>query len=255
VPLVGPRAAARWDAAAAAGPEELSQKLEPYVRNALRWIVAKVGGVGAITIQFLLTVVIAAILYARGEMAASGVSSFFVRLAGPRARPAFLLAGQAIRGVALGVVLTALIQSVLGGIGLGVAGVPLPGMLTAVMFLLSVAQVGPGLVLVPAVIWTYWTSDSAWMPTALLIWSIFVGTIDNFIRPILIQRGGDLPLLIVFSGVIGGLLTLGLVGIFVGPVVLAVTYTLLETWIRGADPEFGAPETQAQEATRRASPS
>jgi predicted PurR-regulated permease PerM len=75
------------------------------------------------------------------------------------------------------------------------------------------------------------------MPTLLLAWCLFVGTIDNILRPILIQRGGDLPLLIVFAGVIGGLLTLGLVGIFVGPVVLAVAYTLLQTWVREGDAE------------------
>jgi predicted PurR-regulated permease PerM len=142
-----------------------------------------------------------------------------------------ILAAGAIRDVALGVVLTALVQSVLGGIGLAAAGVPLPGLLTALMFLLAIAQIGPAPVLIGAVVWVYATSDSAWVPAVLLVWSIGVGAMDNVLRPILIRRGGNLPLLIVFAGVIGGLLGFGLAGIFVGPVVLAVAYTLLKAWV------------------------
>lgn len=96
--------------------------------------------------------------------------------------------------------------------------------------MLCIAQLGPALVLLPAVGWMYWTGDSGWA-TALLVWSLIVGSLDNFLRPILIRKGADLPLLLIFAGVIGGMLGFGLIGIFVGPVVLAVTYTLLNAWI------------------------
>ena len=155
---------------------------------------------------------------------------FGARFAGKRGEDVVLLASRAIRGVALGVVVTALAQAVLGGLGLLVAGVPFAGVLTAVMFMLCLAQVGPMLVLIPATIWLYWTGDNGW-GTLLVIWTLFVGTLDNFLRPVLIKQGADLPLLLIFAGVIGGLLSLGLLGIFVGPVVLAVSYTLLEAWI------------------------
>jgi len=181
-------------------------------------------------VQFLLTIVIAAIMYANGERAAAGVRSFGRRLAGPRGEDSFRLAGQAIRGVALGVVVTAIAQSVAGGIGLAVAGVPFAAILTAVMFMLAIAQLGPVLVLAPAVIWVYWSGSTGW-GTFLLIWTVAVGAMDNFLRPILIKRGADLPLLLIFAGVIGGLMAFGLIGIFVGPVVLAVGYTLLEAWV------------------------
>ncbi len=149
-----------------------------------------------------------------------------------------MLAGQAIRGVALGVGVTALVQAGLGGIGLAIAGVPFAGLLTAVMLLLCIAQLGPMLVLIPAVVWLYWSGDTGW-GTFLLVWSLVVGTMDNFLRPVLIKRGADLPLLLIFAGVIGGLLAFGLVGIFVGPVVLAVAYTLLGAWMDsgGSHPE------------------
>ena len=141
-----------------------------------------------------------------------------------------VLAGQAIRGVALGVVVTALVQSILGGIGLVIVGVPFAGVLTAIMFALCIVQLGPFLVLIGATIWAYTTLGSGW-GTFMLVWTMVVGTMDNFLRPLLIRRGADLPLLLIFAGVIGGLIAFGIVGIFVGPVVLAVAYTLLDSWI------------------------
>jgi predicted PurR-regulated permease PerM len=98
------------------------------------------------------------------------------------------------------------------------------------MFMLAIAQLGPTLVLAPAVVWVYWSGSTGW-GTFLLIWTVAVGAMDNFLRPILIKRGADLPLLLIFAGVIGGLMAFGLIGIFVGPVVLAVGYTLLEAWV------------------------
>jgi predicted PurR-regulated permease PerM len=127
-------------------------------------------------------------------------------------------------------VLVALGQAVLGGVGLAVAGVPFSLLLTVLMFLFGVVQVGVVPVLILAVAWLYWQGSTGWA-TALLFWTFFVGTIDNVIRPILIQKGARLPLLLVIAGVIGGLVSFGLVGIFVGPVVLGVSYMLLEAWL------------------------
>ena len=132
--------------------------------------------------------------------------------------------------MALGVGITALVQSILGGIGLAIAGLPLVAVLTALMFMFCIAQLGPGLVLVPAVIWLFWSDSTGW-GTFLLVWTVIVTSLDNFLRPILIRKGADLPLLLILAGVIGGLLAFGLVGIFVGPVVLAVAYTLLQAWV------------------------
>jgi predicted PurR-regulated permease PerM len=230
LPLVGGSATQVWQQVAAAGVEGLAAKAAPYLGNVTRWFVGQVGSVGLVLVQFLLTVLISAILYLRGERAAAIVRRFARRLAGPQGENAVQLAGQAIRGVALGVVVTALAQSVLGGLGLAIAGVPFAPILTAVMFLLAIAQIGAFLVLAPAVAWLYWSGSSGW-GTFLLAWTIVVGTMDNFVRPFLIKKGADLPLLLIFTGVIGGLMAFGLIGIFVGPVVLAVAYTLLEAWM------------------------
>jgi predicted PurR-regulated permease PerM len=193
-------------------------------------VLAQVGGIGGMLIQFLLVVIIAAILFSGGENAARMVRRFGGRLAGERGENSVVLAGQAIRGVALGVGVTAIVQTVLGGVGLALAGVPFASLLSAVMLMLCIAQLGPMLVLLPAVGWMYWMGDNGWA-TALLVWSLVVGNLDNFLRPMLIRRGADLPLLLIFAGVIGGMLSFGLIGIFVGPVVLAVTYTLTLAWI------------------------
>jgi predicted PurR-regulated permease PerM len=190
---------------------------------------------GALTLQFLLTVVIAAMMYAGGESLAAVVRRFGFKLGGQRGEDAVVLAGKAIRGVALGVGVTAFVQAVMGGIGLAIAGVPFAALLTAVMFMLCIVQVGPTLVLAPATIWVFWNGSTGW-GIFLLVWTVIVGTMDNFLRPILIRRGADLPLVLIFAGVIGGLLGFGLVGIFVGPVMLAVSYTLVDAWLRDVEP-------------------
>ena len=232
IPVVGAKAASTWRDIADSGPKELAQKILPYARDVAHWFALEVGSFGLMTAQFLLTVVISAILYAQGESAATGLIHFADRLAGQAGKSAVRLAGQAIRGVALGVVVTAVAQSLLAGIGLAVAGLPLAPVLTAIIFMLCVAQIGPAPVLIGAVAWLYWKDDTAWA-TALLVWSLLVGSMDNFLRPFLIKKGADLPLLLIFAGVIGGLLAFGLVGIFVGPLVLAVTYTLTGAWVAG----------------------
>lgn len=114
-------------------------------------------------------------------------------------------------------------------------GVPHPGLLTAVAFVLSIAQLGPFPVLIPAVIWMYSTGSFGWA-TALLVWSVPVGLLDNFLRPVLISRGVDLPILLIFAGVIGGLIAFGVIGLFVGPVILAVTYRSLQAWTGSGAP-------------------
>jgi predicted PurR-regulated permease PerM len=230
LPVVGARAADLWRYAAAAGFLEIGAKAAPYVGGVVKWFVAQVGGVGVLLVEFLLTVILAAAMYANGESASERIMRFGRRLAGERGENAVHLAGQTIRGVALGVVVTALVQAVFGGLGLLIAGVPFAGVLTGAMLLLAIAQIGVVPVLGAATAWLYWNDQTAW-GTFMLVWTIVAGTMDNFLRPILIKKGANLPLLLVFAGVIGGLLSFGLIGIFVGPVILAVADALLTTWI------------------------
>jgi len=236
IPMVGKKLAVSWQYYAALPPEELSAVLTPYAKNALGWFIAKAGSFGMMILQFLLTVIISAILYATGETAASGVRSFARRLAGAKGDETAVLAAMSVRGVALGVVLTAMIQSVLAGIGLAITGVPAVAILTAVMFMLCIAQVGPALVLILAIAWLFWKGDPFW-GGVLIAWSLPVLVLDNIIKPVLIKKGADLPLLLIFAGVIGGLLAFGIVGLFIGPVVLAVAHVLLKAWVSEGESE------------------
>ncbi len=231
IPLVGIRVSQAWQSASDAGMPAVLEKIRPYAGMVAQWFVGAAGGFGPVIVQFVLTVAVAAILYAAGERWAAWAIRFGRRLAADRGEEAIRLAGQAIRGVALGVVVTALIQTAIAAAGVYIAGVPFAGLLSAVMFMLCIAQVGPILVLLPAVIWMYMTGDPVWA-TVLLVFSIPAVVIDNIIRPILIRRGADLPLLLILSGVIGGLIAFGVIGIFIGPTVLAVGYTLLDAWMR-----------------------
>ncbi len=233
IPVAGEKVASLWREYADKGPEELAEIVKPYASRVTSWFVAEVGNFGLVSLQFLLTVAISAILYMTGEGAAHWVRRFGRRLAGERGDHVVRLAGQAVRGVALGVVVTAFVQAVLGGIGLALAGVPFAAVLTAVMFMLALAQIGAVPVLLGALGWLWWMGHTGWF-AALVVWTIVVGSLDNILRPVLIRKGADLPLLLIFAGVIGGLFAFGLLGLFVGPVLLAVGYTLLDAWVSEA---------------------
>ena len=230
IPLAGDKLAERWREFAALSTEERTAVAVPYAKAAVQWFMAQAGGIGMTTVQFLLTVILSMILFAKGHVVREGVLNFARRLAGRKGEEAAVLAGKAVRGVVLGVVVTALIQAAIGGVGLFVTGVPAAGLLAAVMVILCLAQVGPFLVLIPAVAWLYWSGQPG-RGTVLLVFLVVAGTIDNIVRPLLIRKGADLPILLIFAGVIGGLLAFGIIGLFIGPVMLAVTYTLLKEWV------------------------
>lgn len=245
VPLIGRAIATAWTKLQSQGAQELMSRLVPYAGVLTQWIASAAGGLGNIFLQFLLTTAIAAVMYASGERAAVYLVHFGRRLAGDRGEKAVYLAAQAIRSVALGVVVTAFAQSIIGGVGLAVVGMQFVGLLTALMFVLCLIQLGPALVLIPAVVWVYYSTDAFW-GTILVAFAIVAMTVDQFIRPILIRRGAALPMLLILSGVVGGLLAFGFLGIFVGPTVLAVAYTLLNAWIaEGKEPAPMAEESIA----------
>jgi len=233
VPLVGSRLFAAWRDVAG-HPDSLAARLAPHLGDATRWLAARAGGVGSTVVQFILAVIVSGVLYASGEAAARGVQRFLRRLAGERGENAAQLAAKAVRAVALGVVVTALAQTALAGVGLAITRVPHAGLLTAVTLVFCIAQVGPLLVMGSATIWLF-TSGATGRGVVLLVFTLVAVTLDNFLRPVLIKRGADLPLLLILSGVIGGLLGFGIVGLFVGPVVLAVTWTLVASWVADLD--------------------
>ena len=231
IPVAGSRISAYWNGLAQLDPAALRERLEPALRTVTAWLLGSAGSLLRLVLQVILTIVVTSLLYASGEQVAAAVRAFARRLGGDGAEALAVLAGNSARAVALGVVATAVLQALLTGIALALAGVPGAGLLAGAALVLCLAQIGPLVILAAAVAWLYWSQQTT-AATALLIASIGLVSMDNILKPILITRGANLPLLLVFVGVIGGMFSFGLIGIFIGPVVLAVGWTLLQNWVR-----------------------
>lgn len=235
LPLVGLRLAEGWRDAAS-GDAGLRARLGPAVQASGRWLFKQVGAVGGLFLQFLLVVVFTLVFYLNGETLDELSRRLADRIGGERALQARDQARQAVRAVALGVVLTALLQAGLALIGLLIAGAPLAILITFGCFLLAIAQFGAALPLLAVAGWLYWGQGEAGWAVFMAIWGlVVVGGVDNIIRPLLITRGMSMPMTLVFLGVIGGLLAYGLIGVFLGPTVVAIAYTLLLAWL--AEPQ------------------
>lgn len=234
LPLVGAKLSSVWRDVAASGDARISDRIAPHAEEIATWLFKQAGNPGKTIIDFLLTVIISGILYSTGDSVAQGLLRFVHRLAGDRGQDVAILAGKTIQGVALGVVVTAVIQSFAAGLGLFIAGVPAALLLATIMFVFCLAQLGPSLVLIPVVIWLFWSGSTGW-GIFLAVWTLLVAPIDTFLRPILIRKSVDIPTLLLFSGVIGGLVSLGIIGVFIGPVILAVTYSLFWDWIEDGE--------------------
>lgn len=156
------------------------------------------------------------------------------RVAGERAEYLLALAGSTVKGVVYGILGTALVQAVLAGFGFWMAGVPAPALLGLVTFFLSVVPGGPVIVWLPAAIWLYQGGSTGWA-IFVVIWGLLVvGMADNVIKPILIGKNSDMPLILVMLGILGGAFAFGFLGVFIGPTLLAVAYTVLHDWTIGA---------------------
>ena len=189
------------------GSWQLSARITPYAGDALRWLAAHLRGRRHV-LQFLLIVIISVILYMNGETAARGVRRFLTRLAGANGDRAAVLAAPTIRGVATAVIVTAIVQTTIAGAGLVLASIPAAGLLAAAVLIFNLAQLGPWFVMLPAVDGSS-IAGSLWGFVSL-VFTLVAGTIDSFLRPVLIRRGADLPVLLIFAGVIGVLSASGL---------------------------------------------
>jgi predicted PurR-regulated permease PerM len=240
VPLVGEDLAQLWnlyyqDLSA------LAKGALPYLKQLTDWLLAAGANLGQAVLQLLLSLFVLFFLYRDGHPVALRLRRIVNRLGGPRGRRLLEVAGTAMRSVVYGVLGAALAQGLLAIIGLGLAGVPGWLFLGMVATLLALIPIGLYmLVLLPAAGWLLATG-ATWQGGFLLAWSLLVvGNVDNFIRPVLISRGIHLPLPVVLLGVLGGLITMGLIGLFVGATLLAVFYTLIKEWSAAGDEDAPA---------------
>jgi predicted PurR-regulated permease PerM len=240
-PVIGSAIYSGW-LAASENVDETLARLAPQLRTASRWLLAVVGSVGVGILELIASVLIAGVMLVRSETRKNAISRFSERMAGQVQGPRLVeLANATVRSVVQGILGVAALQSLLAGAGFLVAGIPGAGLWAALVLVLAVVQI-PVLVamIAPVLIgFSMLGSTGAW---ALLIWCGAIGLVDNVLRPIFFSRGVKVPTLVIFMGAIGGMLTMGLVGLFLGAVVLALGFELLMAWLSESQ---SAPETGA----------
>ncbi|MDF2489060.1 MAG: lipoprotein [Pseudomonas sp.] len=231
MPLVGARLAALWDTLDQQGSALLAS-VKPYLGQVGNWLLARSAQIGGGILELTLSLVFVFFFYRDGPRLAAFVLRLLQRLIGDRAGYYLDLVAATVQRVVNGVIGTAAAQGLLALIGFLIAGVPGALVLGIVTFMLSLIPMGPPLAWAPATAWLVWKGDYG-MAVFLGVWGTFViSGVDNVLKPYLISRGGNLPLVIVLLGVFGGLLAFGFIGLFIGPTLLAVAYSLLLDWSR-----------------------
>jgi len=231
LPLIGRRLGAAWDRVVEA-QGNLRAVLEPYTANLEQVMIGAASALADSVVQVILSLVVATMFWTNGDGLVAMLHDALRRLGGPIAERALDVAAGAIRGVAYGVVGTAAIQAVLLAIGLAVVGVPGAAMLGFVALLLAISQIGaPLLVLIwGAAAWWLFAQDHQGWGLFMILWGLFVSTVDNFIKPWLIGFGIEMPMSLTILGVFGGFLAFGFLGLFIGPILIAIMFTLLQAW-------------------------
>ena len=231
-PLIGEPLHSFWNLASENIQAALKQ-IGPQIKAVGTWLLATAAGAGFGILQFVFAIIIAGVLMPCATSGDRTAHAIAARLAGVQRAGLVELAEKTIRSVASGILGVALIQSLLAGLGFMVAGVPAAGFWALLCLLFGVAQIGIIVVLIPVIIYLFNTADTV-TAVGFLIWSIPVGLIDNILKPILLARGVKTPMVIIFMGAIGGFLASGIIGLFVGAVVLALSYELFMLWLNEA---------------------
>lgn len=234
LPIVGDRLQDAWTSLAT-GEANLRTVLQPYLGRIRDFVLASGGALLSGTSLIAVSVLIAFFLYRDGRAAVERLRSVMGRIAGARARQSLDVAADTIIGVVHGVLGTALVQAIAAAFGYWLAGVPGAFLLGFVTFFLTLIPMAPAIIWVPAVIWLASRGETGWA-LFIAVWiGLVVGSLDNVLRPILIGRTSDLPFIVIFLGIVGGLVAFGLIGVFLGPTLLAVAYSLIREWSGGAE--------------------
>jgi len=228
IPLFGAKIAEKWDAAHAS-PDVLVG-LKPYIGPAVQWLAALGASLGLAVVQMLLAIILAGVFVATQRSTGSAFRTIGHRIGGTTGESLVDVAVRTIRSVVQGVMGTALIQGILSGISFAIAGVPFAVPLGVLSFGTAMLQVGTWLVWIPAAAWLSSQGENGWA-VFVAVTGVIINILDNVIKPLLIGRGAGSPIWIIFIGVIGGVLTMGIIGIFVGPLVMAIGYSILESWL------------------------
>jgi predicted PurR-regulated permease PerM len=241
-PIVGAQLYALWDQASTNLRAALSA-IAPHLKPLAGPVFAFAGSASVGTLKFIASVLLAGFLFPSGPRLVVAIRSVQARLVSQRGQDFVALAGATIRTVSQGVIGIAVLQSLLFGIGLKLAGVPSAGVLAFAVLVLAIMQIGSAIVLFPVIIWI-WTTKDFMAALLITIYLLVVGLADNVLKPMLMGRGLSTPALVIFIGLLGGTIAHGIVGLFIGPIILAVAWELMMAWIR--DGQASAPSPEAE---------
>jgi predicted PurR-regulated permease PerM len=237
-PLIGEPLYQFWDLAFTNLREALNT-IVPHLRPYGTKLLGMAGSAGTGALEFLVSVIVAGLLLSPGPSLIAAIKEFSRKIDARRGETFVEMAGATIRTVSRGVIGISLLQALLAGFGLFMAGVPGASLITFAVLVLGIIQIGPAIVLIPVIIWSWMTMETS---AALLFtaYMIPVNLLDNVLKPIVMGRGLTTPLPIILVGVIGGTIAHGIVGLFLGPIILAVCWELLVAWRRDGDTTRGA---------------
>ncbi|MEZ0123490.1 MAG: AI-2E family transporter [Candidatus Reddybacter sp.] len=242
-PLIGGKVHTAWSEAAANFTLFLQDNAD-QLKALGKTLLAKVAGAGLGILSLVFSILIAAAFLSNAEAASIAMQRFFRRLAGERGDELLNLSTATIRSVATGVLGIAFIQAALGGLGMVVVGVPGAGLWALFVLVVAIAQLPPWLILGPVIVYVF-SVESSTVATLFMIWSLLVSFLDMVLKPIMLGRGVEAPMLVILLGAIGGMVMSGIIGLFVGAVVLAMSYKLFQAWL-AMDEEGGDAGTDLE---------
>src|SRR5262245_27944584 len=248
VPVAGQSLTEKWRSLAN-DTTKLWTEGKRFIEPVSSWLLKAGVALGGGLMELALSIFIAFFLFRDGVSASERLSTVVQRIGGEQGKHLLVVAGKTVRGVVYGILGTALAQAVAAAIGYLIAGVPGAGFLALLTFFSSVVPVvGTALVWLPAALWLFNQGSTGW-GIFMLIWGVGVSNIDNFVKPWLISQGSDMPFILIFFGVVGGALSFGFIGVFLGPTLLAVAFRVLNEWTSTRNAELRMKTERAAEGS------
>lgn len=210
--------------------QEVAVKYKEQIVEGSKLVLGLIAKTGVGVLQFAISIIVAGIFLTYSKEGGSTLRNIFIKLAGEKGEELAAVSEGTIRSVVKGILGVALIQTLMAGLGFFIAGVPAAGLWTFFCLILAIVQIGVGPIVIGVIIYLFNTADTT-TAVIFLIWGIIVMVSDNILKPILLGRGAPVPMLVVFLGSIGGFITSGLIGLFLGAVILSLGYKLFQTWI------------------------
>jgi predicted PurR-regulated permease PerM len=229
-PLIGNKAYETWDLASTNLRALLTQAV-PYLKPVGGTLLGAAGSFGINLLKFIAATIVSGFLFIPGPALVESIKNILRHLAGARGAMFVDMAGATVRTISRGIIGVAVLQALLAGIGLIIAGVPAAGLISFLVLLLGIVQIGPSIILLPLVVWSWFAMDA----TSAVLFSLYmipVNLLDNVLRPLVMVKGLGTPIWIILLGVFGGTIAHGMIGLFVGPVVLSIAWQLIVLWTR-----------------------